>query len=700
MPDDLSTLVLDPATLSGLDADLDREWLVTNGLGGYAMGTLCGAATRAYHGLLVAATRPPVDRAVLVAKVDEVITPPGGQALALGTNEWAGGAIAPEGYRRLAGFALEGLVPRLTFRLDGGATLDKRIWMERGHNLTFVQYAYAAPDDSAPITLALTPFCLDRDHHGCTTGSPDWRFQVDVAPDAPNACAVRAFPGALPCRLIAGPDATFTPTGEWYWHVYHRVEHERGLPDTEDVYVPGAFRVPLAPNSTATLVLSAGADLPPHLADLGSPQHERLAADALARERARCAALLEHVGPFLRQDPLAARLVLAADQFLAARPGVQPPAPASGEISHAAESTTSGITVIAGYPWFTDWGRDTMIALPGLTLVTGRHAEARGLLRTFAAYADQGLIPNRFPDSGAPAEYNTADATLWFYHALARYLDVTGDDALLAELFPLLADAISWHVRGTRYGIGVDPADGLLRAGAPGVQLTWMDAKVGDWVVTPRRGKPVEINALWYAALASMSSWSRRLGRDPATYDVLRGAVASSFLARFWYDAGGYFYDVVDVEGQAGALDWSLRPNQLFALALAPDLIPPERARAILSLVERELLTPLGLRTLAPDDPRFLGAYGGDQRARDAAYHQGTVWPWLLGAYGDACRSVYGDVSRLSALLLPFAEHLRTAGIGTIGEVASGAPPYRPGGCVAQAWSVAEVLRVAALCLP
>ncbi|MGH2502671.1 MAG: amylo-alpha-1,6-glucosidase [Ktedonobacterales bacterium] len=702
MIDDLPTLNLDPSTFADLDADLGREWLVTNGLGGYAMGTLCGATTRAHHGLLVAAVRPPVERIVLVAKLDEVVTLFDGRTVPLGTNEWAGGAIAPKGYQRLVGFGLDGLVPRFTYHLDGSATttrLEKRVWMEHGFNLTFVQYAYAAPEGLAPVTLALTPFCLHRDHEDTTVGAPDWRFEVDVNAQVPNFCTVRAFPSALPCHLVAGPDVKFTPSGEWYFHIYHRTDHARGLPDTEDVYVPGAFHLTLAPNATATLVLSAGPALPSHLAGLGGAEHESVVSLALDREHARCHALLAHAGSSLSSGPLSARLVLAADQFLVARPEIRLPVPAPRESSVTSDDGAPGVTVIAGYPWFTDWGRDAMIALPGLTLVTGRYAEAGRLLRTFASYTDQGLIPNRFPDDGAPAEYNTADATLWFFHALDRYIDATGDTDLLSELFPLLVDIISWHVRGTRYGIGVDPADGLLRAGASGQQLTWMDAKADDWVVTPRRGKPVEINALWYAALTNMSSWSRRLVRDPVTYDTLRTSVAATFFTRFWYEAGGYLYDVLDVEGQTGVVDWSLRPNQLFALALAPELIPPERARTILSTVESQLIVPLGLRTLAPDDPRFLGAYVGDRRARDAAYHQGTVWPWLLGAYADACRSVYGDTQRVRTLLDPFAEHLLAAGLGTISEVVDGAPPYRPSGCIAQAWSVAEALRIVSLSL-
>ncbi|MGZ3583827.1 MAG: amylo-alpha-1,6-glucosidase, partial [Ktedonobacterales bacterium] len=523
----LPILALDPATLASLDADLDREWLVTNGLGGYAMGSVCGATTRSYHGLLVAAVRPPVDRAVLVTKVDETVTSANGTTLALGTNEYAGGVVDLRGFEHLAGFVLEGLVPRFTYRLGGGATLEKRVWMAHGHNLTFVQYRYLAQPADGAISLSLAPYCLDRDHHSFTRGANDWRFLVDAEP---AACTVRAFAEALPYRLIMGVSARFTPVGEWNWQIFHRAEHQRGLEDTEDVYLPGRFSIELAPGATATLVLSAESELPPELAGIdGGATHEATVAAALDREQHRCAALLEQAGLEADADSFTARLTLAADQFIVTRP-VEGPSASNG-------AGDPPVTVIAGYPWFTDWGRDTMIALPGLTLATRRYAEARGLLRTFARYVDQGMIPNRFPDGATEPEYNTVDATLWYFHALSRYLDATHDDDLLRELFPILEDIICWHVRGTRYGIGVDAGDGLLRAGAPGVQLTWMDAKVGDWVVTPRWGKPVEINALWYAALATMGDWARRLGRDTASYDGLRQAVERSFMPRFWYAA-------------------------------------------------------------------------------------------------------------------------------------------------------------------
>lgn len=684
----LPTLRLDPDTLGDLNADLTREWLVTNGLGGYAMGSVCGATTRAYHGLLVAAVRPPAERSVLVTKIDETVTLAAGAPVALGTNEYADGTIAPRGFERLAGFALEGLLPCFTYRVGAGLALEKRVWMEYGANVTFVRYTYrASPEVSQAaqrMTLTLAPFCLDRDHHGVTRGAPGWRFSVDAEP---AACTVRALAGALPYRLIAGPAARFTPSGEWYWNVLHRAERARGLADIEDVYLPGTFSVTLAPGDSATIVLSGAPSLPEALAGIGADGHEDVVEAALAREQRREAALLDEAGSSVRNDEFRARLTLAADQFLVARPD------AATSLSAQEEGA---LTIIAGYPWFTDWGRDTMIALPGLTLATRRFAAARSLLLTFAYYLDQGMLPNRFPDAGVTPEYNTVDATLWYFHALARYLDASGDGGLLDALFPRLEAVVDWHVRGTRYGIHVDAADGLLMAGAPGVQLTWMDAKVDDWVVTPRRGKPVEINALWHRALALMGDWARRLGRDPARYDELRRAVERSFAPRYWYEAGGYLYDVVDVEGQPGAVDWSLRPNQLFVLALAPQLITHDRAVSILRRVASELLTPLGLRTLSPEDARYAGTFGGDRRTRDAAYHQGTIWPWLLGAYADACANIYGTLDTVKPLLASFDAHLREAGIGTVSEVASGSPPYAPGGCIAQAWSVAELLRIAA----
>jgi predicted glycogen debranching enzyme len=366
-------------------------------------------------------------------------------------------------------------------------------------------------------------------------------------------------------------------------------------------------------------------------------------------------------------------------------------------------------TVIAGYPWFTDWGRDTMIALPGLTLSTGRLPAAESLLRTFARYVDQGMVPNLFPDEGTPPDYNTVDATLWYFHAINAYLEAGGDPALARDLWPQLEDIIRWHVKGTRYRIGVDPADGLLHAGEPGVQLTWMDAKVDDTVFTPRHGKPVEIQALWSHALRIMARLQSRVGAPaptatPATrraettpapldYTAMADQARAGFRARFWYAEGGYLYDVIDDPN--GVDDASLRPNQLFALSLEPDLVDETQARSVLDVVRRELLTPVGLRTLAPSDPRFQAVYTGNRATRDAMYHQGPVWPWLIGAYGDAVRRWEGvDRAGIRKLLEPLQRQLAVDGAGTINEIFDAQPPFNPRGCFAQAWSVAEVLRL------
>ncbi|HEY7984327.1 MAG TPA: amylo-alpha-1,6-glucosidase [Ktedonobacterales bacterium] len=680
-------VALGHAALSTLEDALDREWLVTNGLGGFASGTLAGATTRRYHGLLVAALQPPVARTVLVTKVDEDVILADGRAFALGTNEYGDGTVAPTGYQLLDGCAMEGSVYLARYRLDGDLTLEKRVWMEHGRNTSWVQYRLGdGPVAPEPVTLRLTPFCVTRDYHAHQQGDAGWRFLVTAEP---GGCRVQARADTPAFRLNAGSVATFAPTGEWYWQVLHRAERERGLDDTEDVYQPGTLTAPLAPGATLTLVL----DAEPTLADgAGTAAHEAAAAASLARERERVAELLRRAATAQggALDPLVGRLALAADQFIVLRalPGA------------AGAPVTEGRTVIAGYHWFTDWGRDTMIALAGLTLPTGRADVARDLLRTFSRFLDRGMLPNRFPDGGAPlgdADYNTVDATLWYFVALDRYLAATGDWPLLAELYPALADVIAWHQRGTRFGIAVDGRDGLLAAGAPGVQLTWMDAKVGDWVVTPRWGKPVEINGLWHNALALMAEWAPRQGQAADPYASAAARAAASFAARFWDAGRGYLADVVDVRGADGTVDAALRPNQLIALGLRHSPATDEQTRVALAAVERHLLTPLGLRTLSPDDPNFQPHFTGDQRSRDGAYHQGTVWPWLIGPYLDARLRVTPDPDarqRLRAsVLAPFRDHLLAAGLGSVSEVAEAVAPFRPAGCIAQAWSVAEVLR-------
>lgn len=710
---------LSHAICGNLEDALEREWLVTNGIGGYASGTLSGATTRRYHGLLVAALRPPVARTVLVTKLDETVTLEDGTALELGTNEYSDGTIAPAGYALLDQFALEASVARFRFRLPGGAVLEKRVWMEHGHNTTYIRYHLMElpalePGESLPaIGLALAPYCIYRDYHSQQHGAPSWHFEVTAVP---GGICVRANPGAPATILCAGSNADFTPTGVWYWHVLHRAERERGLDDEEDVYQPGMLHASLRAGGTFTLAISAEVALPDGFSGAG---HEAAGERALERERRRAEELLIQAaaarhsstarlarsnnpsGGLARAESAAAneavndsvlgRLALAADQFLVARalPSMGPAQPA-----------LVGRTVIAGYPWFTDWSRDTMIALAGLTLPTGRAGEARLLLTTFASYLDRGMLPNRFPDGGetlGDEDYNTADATLWYFVAIERYLAATGDDALLGELWPGLASIVDWHTQGTRFGIGVDARDGLLRAGAPGVQLTWMDAKAGDWVVTPRRGKPVEINGLWHHALALMERWAPRQGTDAAPYRAARERAGAAFAARFWHAGGGYLYDVVDEEGVDGTASAALRPNQVIALALPGCPLDKVRARAALEVVERHLLTPLGLRTLAPGDPAFAPRYTGDQHARDGAYHQGTVWPWLLGPYLDARTRLANDPAAAARarhqILAPIRDHLLNAGVGSVSEIAEALPPHRPVGCFAQAWSVAELLR-------
>jgi len=680
-----------------VQAALNHEWLVTNGLGGYASGSIVGATTRSYHGLLVAALRPPVERTVLVTKIDETVEFPDGHSLKLGVNEYQDGTIDPQGYQYLHTVILEGNIPCFSYTLGKMLTLEKRVWMEYGQNTTYVQYRlHGALDDEGEkstdtLSLMLSPYCLFRDHHSTTQGSHDWHFLVK---NEGNRCRVRAFDDAPPISLIAGPSATFTTQGYWYWHVLHRRDAERGLPDHEDVYQPGFFRLPIVPGMRVTLVLSAENDSDSDVAKFGSQLHEENIAHALTRHYRRIKQLLTStnrtVANVTQQDPVLARLIVAADQFIVARPEQHTSTAVGSQSVHLAPDKK---TIIAGYPWFTDWGRDSMISLPGLLLDTGRYSEAKGLLKAFASFTQDGLIPNRFPDSGEAPEYNTIDATLWMFHALNAYLTVTGDWSLLKELFPTLSDIIAWHVRGTQYGIGVDTNDGLLHGGTPGVQLTWMDAKVGDLVITPRHGKPVEVNALWYCALTYMEQWAVHLSTDATQYSQLRSQVRQHFAARFWYEEGGYLYDVVDVDDKTGQNDASLRPNQLFAASLTRDLLTDTQTSSILEQVTAHLLTPLGLRSLSPTDPAYHSHFNGGPTVRDGAYHQGAVWQWLIGPYIDVHLRVHNDRAAISTLLQPLIQHLWTACLGTISEVAEPEPPYTPVGCFAQAWSVAEVLR-------
>jgi predicted glycogen debranching enzyme len=482
-----------------------------------------------------------------------------------------------------------------------------------------------------------------------------------------------------PLRLyLYGERGAFTMDPSERPEIHYRVEQSRGYEAIGALWSPGYFRADLTASADATLVAST------------EPWDTIFAlqpGEAWRAENERRARLLTAALPGARRG-LARELVLAADQFL-----IRP----AGRVEDAARAHAAGDevrTVIAGYHWFTDWGRDTMISLEGLTLTTGRHAEAGYILRTFAHYVRDGLIPNLFPEGEKEGLYHTADATLWFFHALDRYVQTTGDRMTLRQLLPKLQDIVAHHLRGTRFGIGVDPADGLLRQGEEGYQLTWMDAKVGDWVVTPRRGKAVEINALWYNALRLLEGWLREEQSEAAAEPVRAHAEKArrSFNRRFWDEQGGYLFDVVDREG--GGDDPSCRPNQLLAISLEHPILDRPRWKRVVDVVRERLLTPFGLRSLAPGSPDYKPKYYGDLRARDAAYHQGTVWTWLIGPFIDAWLKVHPD-DRPGArrFLAGLDDHLHEACIGQISEIFDAEPPYTARGCVAQAWSVAEVLR-------
>jgi predicted glycogen debranching enzyme len=639
------TITLSRDVLNEFDGAMRREWLVTNGLGGFACGTLAGANTRRYHGLLVGALRPPLERTVMVAKLD-VVASYRGRRFELATNEYADGTVAPRGYVLLDSFHLDGTVAVWTWQI-GDAVVEQRIWMAHGSNTTYVQFMVARA--SEPVELQLTPLCTYRDYHSQQRGARN--IQVT---QVPGGVRIDAYLGAQPYRLLADRGACGVAP-DWYWNFKHRVETERGLDDVEDLFRPAVFTMALAAGETGAITLTAqSADpLPAGL--------------SLERERDRQASLTLPSGPDVFKQ-----LALAADQFIVERQG--------------------GLTVIAGYPWFGDWGRDTMIALPGLTLATGRPQIAASILRTFAGFVSDGLLPNRFPDGAEVPEYNTVDATLWYFVAIDEYVRASGDRKLLEELYPVLRSIVRWHQRGTRHGIGVDSQDGLLRAGEDGVQLTWMDAKIGDWVVTPRTGKAVEINALWFNALAIMRDFAQQLNDREAAreYGSASERVARSFNERFWYADGGYSYDVVD--GPDGD-DASLRPNQLFAISLRHALLDNGRAKAVVDKCMQELWTPTGLRSLAPADRRYAPRYCGPPHERDAVYHQGTVWSWLLGPFAIAHYRAYGDAAAALALLDGIAAHLRDGCIGQVSEIFDAEAPFTPRGCFAQAWGVAETLR-------
>ncbi len=640
-----------------------REWLETNGLGGYASSSVSGANTRRYHGLLVAATRPPLGRMVLLSKFEETLIIDG-ERYEISTNQYPG-KVHPEGYKFLKYFRLDPF-PRWTFEVNG-VEIEKSIFMVYGEESVVCRWRIKDESEISSLKseipdkrfeLELKPFLAFRDHHHLR--HEDSAFSHEYQTEE-NLVSISPYPEMPTLHFAHNADA-IENEGQWYRHFEYLIEMERGFDFSEDLFQPFSLRFDL---STEACIIAST-----------EPQDVSFAAVFEKAEIRRRANLIKTAGA---ADEFTSALVLAADQFIVNR--------------------GTGKTVIAGYHWFSDWGRDTMIALPGLTLATNRPGVAKSILTEFSKHISDGMLPNRFPDAGEIPEYNTVDATLWFFEAIRAYTEETGDFEFVRRmLYDKLIDIIDWHIRGTRYGIHVD-TDGLLYSGEPGVQLTWMDAKIGDWVVTPRTGKAVEIQALWYNALCVVADLAERFGDadSHSEYSEMAEIASDSFNGQFWNEANTCLFDVINGDEK----DASIRPNQIFAVSLKHTMLEHERARKVIEKVEAELLTPVGLRSLSPRDAAYVPIYIGSPLERDGSYHQGTIWGWLIGPFVDAYLRVNandaGAQKRAAEIIEGFKIHLNEASTGQISEIFDAAPPHKPRGCAAQAWSVAELLRIAAL---
>jgi predicted glycogen debranching enzyme len=678
----LGALRIDAARCRDFEESSRLEWLESDGLGGYACGTVAGVLTRRYHALLIAALLPPVERRALLSHLDETleIGGPGGapQRVELASHAWAEGPIQPRGFELLSGFALDPW-PTWTYELAGRGALRREVAMLHERAGVVIRYAW---EGTEPLALTLRPFFAWRDYHDILKRRPageikavpankedDWKEPLTAWRFSPFHPPLRGpIPSKVAVFLNANAPLAFQEEERWAEGFAYAIEQERGDPEPEDKHSPGEFSTRLEPGQSLALWF-------------GMEPLEAEVLDALLRvERERRAALTLPAYP---DHPDARLLARAADQFIVRR--------------------GSGLaTVVAGYPWFTDWGRDTMISLPGLALDTGRLAEAEGMLFAFAEATDRGMIPNRFPDEGEAPAYNTIDASLWFFEAAGQWLEAGGNRELFhRRLWPVFQSILKWHERGTRHNIGVDPSDGLLRGGETGTQLTWMDAKVDDEVFTPRHGKAVEINALWVNALRRMAEWAQDLGElhVRSHCDDLADRAADSFEEKFWNEERGYLFDVIESDGPQHR-DPALRPNQILAVSLWRTPLPPELFQPVLEAVEKSLAAPMGLRSLASEEPGYFGFYGGSRYQRDSQYHNGPVWGWLLGPYVSAVFRVRGDSPEtrqaMRAYLRPVLEFLRGRGLGQIAEIYDGDAPRAPRGCFAQAWSVAEAIRVLA----
>lgn len=644
------------------DMALEREWLVTNGLGGYAMGTVAGARTRRYHGLLVVPLQPPTQRHLLLAAADTWVEIQN-RRVPIITHEWTAGVVLPDGYNNLEHFRLEGAMPVFRWAI-GSVIIEQRIWMAHGENTTYITWHYQRGTE--PVRLIVKPLITYRSHHDITTGGP--RITITAIPSPwGEGLGLDILPAQYlgtpkyetvpqPYRLITPNTVRFTP-GDWWWNFLLREEKGRGLKAEEDLYHVGTLEGTLNPGETFCLTATVETHIP------------ETWQTALAKEQERQRGLIRLAHSETAPDWIQ-QLIVAADQFMV--------------------SLDDDAYIMGGYPWFGVWGRDTMASLTGLTAVLGRHELTAKVLRTFSRYINQGMMPNTLSDDNGEPSYNSIDAALWFIVAVWAYMREMPDDLnFLREMYPVLTEIIDWYHRGTRYKIAEDPKDGLLFGGETGSQLTWMDAKVNEWVVTPRIGKAVEVNALWYNALRIMAEFAERLKQPAHLYSDKAERVLESFNRRFWSEKKGYLYDVIDPK------DDTLRPNQLLALSLPFRVLTDDtRAKQVVDRCAAELLTSGGLRTLSYNDPQYVGNYGGNAPERDGAYHQGTVWAWLIGPFASAHLTVYNDPQTALSFIEPFSSHLFDQGIGTIGEICDGNSPFRPRGAIAQAWSVAEVLRV------
>lgn len=618
---------LDTAQCKNFDLSSRREWILTNGIGGFAMGTVSGANQRRYHGHLVAAHPAPVHRMVLLGNI-EAFVQSDGNPVGISCNQYQG-AVNPEGHHFIEYFAAFENFVMWRYKVSG-VTIEKRIAMHQGVNAVTITYRNVGEKQCG---LSLRPLVEHKFYHENFLSREDYP-EVQAFPK--NRSIIEQDGRTL---ILRHEGAQRVPSVGWYYRFEHMRELERGLAARDDLFCPCELKYELMAGEEAVVVASLNDDAEAWTDWTETP----------------------------RESSFSGMLKSAANKFLV--------------------ETPSRTSIIAGYPWFTDWGRDTMISLPGICLHTGRVDIARKILRDYASQMNQGLIPNRFVEEGEAPEYNTVDATLWFAHGIYKTLVAEWDEKFAKEMFKALEESFGWHIKGTHYGIKVDSADGLLTQGAEGKQLTWMDAKLGDWVVTPRHGKPVEINGLWINFLRVLAWMSEKLGKDGSAFNAAADLASTSFEKKFWKESLGYFMDTIEPD------DASLRPNQLIAMALPFGPVTPEKGKKALEIIGRELLTPVGLRTLGPADPYYRGQFKGPISELDASYHQGTVWPWLMGPYITALVKMTGDKAEAKRILKAGKDLLSEYGIGGIAEVYDGDEPRSPGGCPWQAWSVAEWLR-------